>query len=69
MVAAAGVGNITLAHGPSSASLREANERRRVELGGLGLARGDRLGAFGSVRPSCWWMAELDPRQTKPLAG
>jgi phosphatidylserine decarboxylase len=46
MVAAAGVGNITLAHGPSSASLREANERRRVELGEIPIARGDELGAF-----------------------
>jgi len=46
MVAAAGVGNIALAHGPSSASLRAASERRRVELDSIPVARGDELGAF-----------------------
>jgi phosphatidylserine decarboxylase len=46
MVAAAGVGNITLAHGPDSADLRPAGERRRIELAGVTVARGDELGAF-----------------------
>lgn len=46
MVGAAGVGNIALHHGPTSASLRGAGERRRVELDDIELARGDELGAF-----------------------
>jgi phosphatidylserine decarboxylase len=46
MVGAAGVGNIALHHGPTSASLRSAGERRRVELRDITLARGDELGAF-----------------------
>jgi phosphatidylserine decarboxylase len=46
MVGAAGVGNIALHHGPTSASLRGAGERRRVELSDIGVARGDELGAF-----------------------
>jgi phosphatidylserine decarboxylase len=46
MVGAAGVGNIALHHGPTSASLRSAGERRRVEIGDVELARGDELGAF-----------------------
>ncbi|HEY4244867.1 MAG TPA: archaetidylserine decarboxylase [Kofleriaceae bacterium] len=45
MVGAAGVGNIVVTHGPSSASLRKAHERRRVEVGSR-LERGDELGAF-----------------------
>ena len=45
MVGAAGVGNMTLAHGPGSASIRAANERRRIELG-KPVERGDELGAF-----------------------
>jgi phosphatidylserine decarboxylase len=46
MVGAAGVGNIALHHGPTSASLRSAGELRRVEIGDVELARGDELGAF-----------------------
>jgi phosphatidylserine decarboxylase len=46
MVGAAGVGNIALHHGPTSASLRAAGERRRVELPDVAVARGDELGAF-----------------------
>lgn len=45
MVGAAGVGNMTLAHGPGSASLRAAGERRRIELA-VPVERGDELGAF-----------------------
>ncbi|HEY5934270.1 MAG TPA: archaetidylserine decarboxylase [Kofleriaceae bacterium] len=45
MVGAAGVGNMTLAHGPGSASLRAAGERHRVELG-KPVERGEELGAF-----------------------
>jgi len=49
MVGAAGVGNMTLAHGPSipfsAASLRAAGERRRLELD-QPVERGDELGAF-----------------------
>ncbi len=47
MVGAAGVGNIALDHGDlSSARLRGAGERRRVELGNIPVVRGDELGAF-----------------------
>ena len=45
MVGAAGVGNMTLAHGPGSASLRAAGERHRIELG-KPVERGEELGAF-----------------------
>jgi phosphatidylserine decarboxylase len=45
MVGAAGVGNISLHHGLSSAALRPAGERHRVELD-VDVARGDELGAF-----------------------
>jgi phosphatidylserine decarboxylase len=45
MVGAAGVGNIALHHGLSSAALRSAGERHRVELD-VEVARGDELGAF-----------------------
>lgn len=46
MVAASGVGNIRLTHGPDSAELRSAGERRRVELSDQRVRRGDELGAF-----------------------
>jgi len=46
MVGAAGVGNISLTHGLSSAEFRAAGERRRVELGAVPVMRGDELGAF-----------------------
>jgi phosphatidylserine decarboxylase len=46
MVAAAGVGNITLTHGPDSASFRSASERRRIELHQVPVERGAELGAF-----------------------
>jgi phosphatidylserine decarboxylase len=46
MVGAAGVGNIALHHGPTSASLRSKGERHRVEMGDVALSRGDELGAF-----------------------
>jgi phosphatidylserine decarboxylase len=46
MVGAAGVGNIALAHGPDSASLRRTCERRRLEFDGVFVERGDELGAF-----------------------
>ncbi len=46
MVGAAGVGNITLTHGPDSASFRAARERRRVELREVDVERGEELGAF-----------------------
>jgi phosphatidylserine decarboxylase len=46
MVGAAGVGNISVAHGPGSASLRSAGERRRIELHDIAVDRGDELGAF-----------------------
>lgn len=47
MVGAAGVGNIALAHGPPSATLRGSPDRRhRVELDDVWVARGDELGAF-----------------------
>ena len=49
MVGAAGVGNIRLAPalgGDDSARWRAAGEPRRVELGGVELARGEELGAF-----------------------
>ena len=46
MVAAAGVGNIRLNHGPDSADLRPLGERHRVELDGIAVQRGDELGAF-----------------------
>lgn len=45
MVAAAGVGNIRLNHGPDSAELRELGERHRVELAAP-VKKGDELGAF-----------------------
>ncbi|MBX3160889.1 MAG: phosphatidylserine decarboxylase [Deltaproteobacteria bacterium] len=46
MVGASGVGNISLVHGFDSATLRGRGERRRVELQGIEVARGDELGAF-----------------------
>lgn len=46
MVGASGVGNIALAHGPDSATLRATSERRRVALDGIAVERGDELGAF-----------------------
>lgn len=52
MVGAGGVGNIRLSHPglPSrpadTATLRRVRERVRVELGGVGVRRGDELGAF-----------------------
>jgi phosphatidylserine decarboxylase len=46
MVGAAGVGNIRLRHAPDSATWRHAGERRRIELDGITVARGDELGAF-----------------------
>ena len=46
MVGAAGVGNIRLANGVDSATLRSAHERRRIELAGITVKRGDELGAF-----------------------
>lgn len=46
MVAAAGVGNIRLAHGPDSAALRPAGLRHRVELSEVRVRRGDELGEF-----------------------
>jgi phosphatidylserine decarboxylase len=49
MVGAGGVGNIRLAAalgGGDSAGWRSAREPRRVELAGVGVARGDELGAF-----------------------
>jgi phosphatidylserine decarboxylase len=46
MVGAAGVGNIALNHGLSSAELRSAGERHRVELDAVSVERGDELGAF-----------------------
>ncbi len=46
MVGATGVGNIALAHAEQSVTWRAAGERRRIELGGRPVARGDELGAF-----------------------
>ena len=46
MVGAAGVGNIALAHGPDSSSLRRSGERRRIEFDDVCVERGDELGAF-----------------------
>lgn len=46
MVGAAGVGNIRLAHAPDSASFRGLRERRRIELSGRRVHKGDELGAF-----------------------
>ncbi len=46
MVGAAGVGNIRLAHAPDSASFRGLRERRRIELSGVRVRKGDELGAF-----------------------
>ncbi|CAN5870260.1 hypothetical protein BH11MYX3_BH11MYX3_05580 [soil metagenome] len=46
MVGAAGVGNIRLAHAPDSASFRGPRERRRIELAGVRVKKGDELGAF-----------------------
>ncbi len=46
MVGAAGVGNIRLAHAPDSASFRGPRERRRIELSGVRVNKGDELGAF-----------------------
>jgi len=48
MIGAAGVGNIRLfgPGAPDSATLRGRGELRRIELGGVRVARGDELGAF-----------------------
>jgi phosphatidylserine decarboxylase len=46
MVGAAGVGNIRLAHAPDSAQFRTSGERRRIELSGVSVRRGDELGEF-----------------------
>lgn len=46
MVGAAGVGNIRLAHAPDSATFRGLRERRRIELAGVTVKKGDELGAF-----------------------
>lgn len=46
MVGAAGVGNIRLAHAPDSATFRALRERRKIELHGVRVAKGDELGAF-----------------------
>jgi len=46
MVGAAGVGNIRLAHAPDSATFRGQRERRRIELPGVKVKKGDELGAF-----------------------
>jgi phosphatidylserine decarboxylase len=46
MVGASGVGNIRVTHGFDSATVRAKNERTRVELSGVDVARGDELGAF-----------------------
>ena len=46
MVGAAGVGNIRLAHAPDSARFRASGERRRIELSGVTVRRGDELGEF-----------------------
>lgn len=46
MVGAAGVGNIRLAHAEDSATFRGARERRRLELTGVDVAKGDELGEF-----------------------
>lgn len=46
MVGAAGVGNIRLAQAPDSATFRSLRERRRIELSGLTVKKGDELGAF-----------------------
>lgn len=46
MVGAAGVGNIRLAHAPDSATFRGLRERRRIELSGITVKKGDELGAF-----------------------
>lgn len=46
MVGAAGVGNIRLAHAPDSATFRSLRERRRIELSGVTVKKGDELGAF-----------------------
>ena len=46
MVGAAGVGNIRLAQAPDSATFRSLRERRRIELDGLRVKKGDELGAF-----------------------
>jgi phosphatidylserine decarboxylase len=46
MVGAAGVGNIRLAHAPDSATFRGLRERRRIELSGVTVKKGDELGAF-----------------------
>ncbi|MEO7095430.1 MAG: archaetidylserine decarboxylase, partial [Polyangiales bacterium] len=46
MVGAAGVGNIRLSHAPDSATFRGLRERRRIELSGVTVKKGDELGAF-----------------------
>ncbi len=46
MVAAAGVGNIRLAHAPDSTKFRASGERCRIELPEVMVRRGDELGAF-----------------------
>jgi phosphatidylserine decarboxylase len=46
MVGASGVGNIRLVHASDSVMWRARGERRRIELGGIPVARGEELGAF-----------------------
>ena len=46
MIGASGVGNIRLAHAADSTTWRAAGERRRIELVGTRVGRGDELGAF-----------------------
>jgi phosphatidylserine decarboxylase len=46
MVGASGVGNIAVTHGFDSATVRTKNERTRVEVRDVEVARGDELGAF-----------------------
>ncbi len=66
MVAAAGVGNITLTHGPDSATFRAASERRRVELHHAQVECGDELGSF-RLGSTVVLVFEPDHAQLDPL--